>query len=230
MFRVTMHFAGKPVRDFTFEKSLVTIGRDTTCDIVVDNIGASRRHAMIEQTQEGYVLADLKSNNGTYVDGERILHHRLSDADEFLIGKYSFRFEEVGSKKAEATEPVFPEAQEAPEEQTIHLDRRETDKLRERSARRTGAQVVQVAPEKHRRTVELEDPYYVIGRDAAAAIRLGGMFVPRHAGVIVRTDQGYHVVATSRTLKVNGRRVSAASLADGDLLECGGARLRFFQA
>lgn len=228
MFRVTMHFAGKPVRDFTFEKSLVTIGRDTTCDIVVDNIGASRRHAMIEQTQDGYVLADLKSNNGTFVDGERILHHRLSDADEFLIGKYAFRFEEVGAKKADATEPVFPEG--PPEEQTIHLSPRETEKVRERSARRAGAQVVQVAPEKHRRTVELSDPYYVIGRDSAASIRLGGMFVPRHAGVIVRTEQGFHVVATSRALKVNGRRVSAASLADGDLLECGGARLRFFQA
>jgi pSer/pThr/pTyr-binding forkhead associated (FHA) protein len=224
MFRVSMQFAGKPVRDYTFDKSLVTIGRDSTCDIVVDNIGASRRHAMIEATGQGYVLADLKSNNGTYVDGERILHHRLSDADEFLIGKYSFRFEHIDGERKSRTEPVFVDQ---PDDQTFALERGDLARLRQRSTRQTAPQVVQVAPEKERRTVPLSDPYVVIGKDAQAGIRLQGMFVPRHAGVLVQAEGGIHIVATSRALRVNGRRVSAAVLADGDLIECGRARLRF---
>lgn len=224
MFRVTMHFAGKPVRDFTFEKSLVTIGRDSTCDIVVDNIGASRRHAMIEATHDGYVLADLRSNNGTYVSGERILHHRLTDADEFLIGKYAFRFETIVPGKEDATEPVFPDS---PPEQTVHLGRDDIARLRERSERAGRPQLVQTAPDRERRTIDLDQPYHVIGKDPHAAVRLQGVFVPRWAGVLVRTEGGMQVVATSRALKVNGRRVAAALLSDGDLLEVGKVRLRF---
>ena len=227
MFRVTMQFAGKPVRNYTFEKSLVTIGRDATCDIVVDNIGASRRHAMIEQTQDGYVLADLRSNNGTFVSGERILHHRLTDADEFLIGKYAFRFESVDAVTSMDTEPVFPEA---PAEQTVHLDAADVAKLRQRSSRRVAeqaAQIVQLAPEKCRQNFRLGDAFHVIGKDGHATVHLAGMFAPRFAGVLVKSAAGYQLVATSRGLKVNGRHVPAVALQDGDLLECGKARLRY---
>ncbi len=227
MFRVTMHFAGKPVRAFTFEKSLVTIGRDSTCDIVVDNIGTSRRHAMIEHTQDGYVLADLRSNNGTFVHGERVLHHRLDNADEFLIGKYAFRLEDLGVAAAQSTEPVFPDA---PDEQTVHLDRRELDKLRARSVRKTRVELVQMAPTKGRRTIALGDTYHVLGRDPHAAIRVRGLLVPRHAAVFVRTETGYDLVATSRTVRVNGRRLPATPLADGDLIQCGRARFRYCRA
>ena len=55
-------------------------------------------------------------------------------------------------------------------------------------------------------------------------------FVPAHVAVLVRTEHGYDVVATSRALRVNGRRVGAARLVDGDLLECGKSRLRYSQA
>jgi pSer/pThr/pTyr-binding forkhead associated (FHA) protein len=50
----------------------LTIGRDGTNDIIVDHPLASRRHARLERDDTGYVVRDLDSTNGTYVNGDRI--------------------------------------------------------------------------------------------------------------------------------------------------------------
>ena len=48
MFRLTLNFAGKSVQKFNFDQDAVCIGRDPSCDILIDNIGISRRHATID--------------------------------------------------------------------------------------------------------------------------------------------------------------------------------------
>jgi pSer/pThr/pTyr-binding forkhead associated (FHA) protein len=51
---------------------VLAIGRDSSNDLIVDHPLASRRHARLERTDQGYVVLDLESTNGTYVNGERI--------------------------------------------------------------------------------------------------------------------------------------------------------------
>lgn len=55
----------------------VSIGRESSNDIVIDHPLASRRHARLEQDENGYIVRDLDSTNGTYVNGERISAPRL---------------------------------------------------------------------------------------------------------------------------------------------------------
>ena len=55
-----------------WNKSVLAIGRDNSNDIIIDHPLASRRHARLEQDENGYVVRDLESTNGTYVNGERI--------------------------------------------------------------------------------------------------------------------------------------------------------------
>ncbi len=231
MFRVTMQFSGKPVRKFTFDKSMVTIGRDPTCDIVIENIGASRRHAMIEQTEEGYVLADLKSHNGTFVAGEKVFHHRLSEAEEFFIGKFAFVFEQL-DPVVECDDGV-PEPGNGPEpvaDMTFRLDRREIEKILHHSARGTATQLVQLAPDREKRTLRLDKSYYVIGKDLASEVRIGGLFMPAKSAVLVRTEQGWRLLGMARGVKVNGDPAADSALNDGDLIQIKGARFRFCQA
>ena len=137
MFRVTMAFGGKPIKKYTFEQESIAIGRDATCEIVVDNIGASRRHALIEKTKDGYVLSDLESHNGTFVSGEKVFHHKLSETDEFFIGKYAFQFEAlepVVQLVAERPSASSPAPQVMPD-MTFRLDRKEIEKIIGLSAR-----------------------------------------------------------------------------------------------
>lgn len=232
MFRVTMCFGGKPVKKFTFEKDQVAIGRDATCEIVIENIGASRRHAVIEKTPEGYVLSDLQSHNGTFVNGEKIFHHRLGDTDEFFIGKYAFQFEAL--EPVVAVVPDAPAPQSAPAksempDMTFRLDRKEIERIMGLSARGQSAQLVQIAPEGEKKNLVLEKPYYVMGSDETAEIKTPGLFAPAKAAVLVRTEQGWRLLSLSNKLRVGGKKVTDVPLQDGDLVHVGKRRFRFCQ-
>ena len=71
-----------------------TIGRLADCTVVVSDTNTSRHHARISRSGSGFVIADLNSTNGTFVNGERLLaDHRLTDGDIITVGSVSLRFE-----------------------------------------------------------------------------------------------------------------------------------------
>ena len=73
---------------------LVTIGRTPDNEIAIELPEVSRRHARLAFTEGGYVLQDLNSNNGTYLNGERMVEARLQDGDQIQIGPVLFIFSE----------------------------------------------------------------------------------------------------------------------------------------
>ena len=74
------------VQEFTLQPGLNQIGRADQNEIQIVKPGISRQHATVELTAEGYILRDLKSNNGTYVNGDRITEHLLTDGDVVEVG------------------------------------------------------------------------------------------------------------------------------------------------
>ena len=72
---------------------LTTIGRTADNQIVVPLKDVSRRHAEIAMKPNGYVLKDLDSPNGTFVNGARITEHLLQDGDSVMIGEHVFVFQ-----------------------------------------------------------------------------------------------------------------------------------------
>jgi len=72
----------------------MVIGRDKVCDLVLDHVLISRRHARIENGEQGYVVTDLKSANGTFVNGQRIgAATLLQDNDRITIGPFLLQLE-----------------------------------------------------------------------------------------------------------------------------------------
>ncbi len=84
-FRLIIRTGPNPgvVIDLTKEVSMM--GRDVTNDVVVGDAEVSRQHARITRTPAGYVLEDLGSTNGTFVNGERLAAPRVLNAGD-LIG------------------------------------------------------------------------------------------------------------------------------------------------
>jgi signal transduction histidine kinase len=72
---------------YPLNKSTVRIGRDSRCEIHFDDTETSRKHAEIELVGDSYVLTDLKSSNGTLVNGHTIETKILLDGDRVQIGK-----------------------------------------------------------------------------------------------------------------------------------------------
>jgi len=75
-------------RRFDIGVAPVTIGRHDQCDIQVEDRWLSRRHACIAWTGNGYVIEDLGSTNGTFVNGERVAGSRaLKSGDRLRLGE-----------------------------------------------------------------------------------------------------------------------------------------------
>jgi hypothetical protein len=68
------------------------IGRSPECDIFLDDVTVSRRHAELVTEGERYTIRDLGSLNGTFVNRKRIESVDLEDDDEVQIGKYRMAF------------------------------------------------------------------------------------------------------------------------------------------
>jgi len=69
-----------------------TIGRSPDCDIFLDDVTVSRRHAVLIARDDGFVIEDQGSLNGTYVNRRRIESERLESGDEVQVGKYRLSF------------------------------------------------------------------------------------------------------------------------------------------
>lgn len=87
----------EPVDDSTdgarFRLGVVTsIGRSAENHIRLVKAGVSRKHAVIRLTERGFVLEDLGSQNGTFVNGARVPAHDLANGDEIWIGDVKVRF------------------------------------------------------------------------------------------------------------------------------------------
>jgi len=68
------------------------VGRHPDSEIFLDDITVSRRHVVLDRTEGGYVLRDVGSLNGTYVNRERADEARLRHGDEVQIGRYRLSF------------------------------------------------------------------------------------------------------------------------------------------
>ncbi|OOG23733.1 hypothetical protein B1C78_10595 [Thioalkalivibrio denitrificans] len=84
--RVDKH--GKPLGEVELGPGETTIGRAPHNDIVLGDRAVSGRHASVHLAQGQAVLRDLKSTNGTQVNGRRITTHTLSDGDVIAIANY----------------------------------------------------------------------------------------------------------------------------------------------
>jgi pSer/pThr/pTyr-binding forkhead associated (FHA) protein len=75
--------------------ALTTIGRTPDNSIPLDKPEVSRRHARLMLGDDGtYTLVDNGSNNGTYVNGDRVSEHKLKNGDRIQIGTHHFFFRE----------------------------------------------------------------------------------------------------------------------------------------
>lgn len=68
------------------------IGRSPDCHVFLDDVTVSRRHAEVVHENEDYVIRDLGSLNGTFVNRHRIESSALAADDEVQIGKYRMTF------------------------------------------------------------------------------------------------------------------------------------------
>jgi pSer/pThr/pTyr-binding forkhead associated (FHA) protein len=79
-------------KEFQLGQEEYLVGRDPGCYILIDEREVSRRHAMIQKKAGAYILCDLDSTNGIYVNNLKLEKSILKHGDIFQIGSCVFQF------------------------------------------------------------------------------------------------------------------------------------------
>ncbi|HEV8717421.1 MAG TPA: FHA domain-containing protein, partial [Candidatus Binatia bacterium] len=79
-------------REIALTRDEILIGRGEECDTIIPHASISREHARVKKLKPGYVLFDLQSKNGTYVNGRPIVENLLRDGMTVRIGEVEFVF------------------------------------------------------------------------------------------------------------------------------------------
>jgi FHA domain/zinc-ribbon domain len=83
---------GRAGEHFVPQGERTTIGRSPDCDIFLDDVTVSRKHAVLTEQDGAYQIEDQGSLNGTFLNRRRIESGKLENGDELQIGKYRLIF------------------------------------------------------------------------------------------------------------------------------------------
>jgi pSer/pThr/pTyr-binding forkhead associated (FHA) protein len=244
MSKLTLQFEGIVLRDYAVGSGL-TIGRLPDNAVMIDNPAVSGHHARVFQEGDQVVLEDLRSTNGTFVNGRPVTRHVLRHGDEVLVGKHHLVFDRAGESVSQAGQPIQGLGD------TVYLDTKQHRALRAtlESARAEAAKPVNPRPMAARaasvpqrrvgllRVVEgsSDFPEYdldahtsIIGRSDTALVRLRGWFKPSVAVAIARSGDGYVATPLGGKPFVNDERLTGRhDLQEGDLVSVSGLTLEF---
>ena len=103
---------GDTPQAYTFTAGEVVIGRSPECQVVLKDFGISRQHARIVVDEDGVRIQDLKSKNGTQVNGVPVVEAPLKDGDRILLGKFQLTFSKTleGKVVLDEAKPLSEEA------------------------------------------------------------------------------------------------------------------------
>ena len=234
--KLTLTLSGRTLERYEFgEYERLRIGRSEDCEVTIDNLGVSRYHAEIVKKDGFHVLRDLRSNNGTFVNGKRVDAHNLNEGDEISIGKFTLAF----SSSDPAPNPAA--AAEAPAEKpaggedfggmTMQMDQAALAALqREKASRVRGYLVVQESAGK--RNLFLEKSVFLLGKQEDADLKLNGFFCPRKVAIIFRDESGFRLINVSPKgdgVLVNGKVVDDVRLGDNDEIVVRGIKMHFMR-
>lgn len=86
--KLVLSFQGVLIREYPLDRPVLTIGRHGENDIVIDHMGVSGKHARVAVDGQSVILTDLKSTNGTFVNGRRVEQVELRPNDWITIGRH----------------------------------------------------------------------------------------------------------------------------------------------
>ncbi len=232
MARIILMFNKQVVKEYPLLKESITIGRNEDNTITIDNLAVSGYHARIDPAGSDYILTDLQSTNGTFVNDKKIVSHKLAHGDNVIIGKHIVLFvgtgKELDAKQAD---------KKADMDKTMMLD---TAKQKELLAKQKGAVQAAKAAQKigvvnfiegaDLGEIELTKKLTKIGKAETSEIRLSGMFMPATAATISRRPSGYVITSMGGKLKVNGQVIKEnVALKEFDTIELGKYKFQFYQ-
>lgn len=233
------------LQELMLSQATTTIGRLPDNTLRIDNLAVSGHHAKIYWNDGHYVIEDLGSLNGIYVNDKRVGKATLIHGDQVKIGNHNVEFRNEGTAALGAPAPkAGPSVPKLDE--TVILDTKQAREMIARqgapaSAARSATgealpprerigllQVVEGKSDQEKYV--LTGKMTMIGKSDMATVKLKGFFAPVSAALISKRDNKYFIAPSERKvkLKVNGEESpNQRELNAGDIIEVGRFKATF---
>lgn len=247
MAKLILKFENRTLKEIPLGQGAVSIGRLPTNSVPIDNPAVSGQHARVFVESGQFVLEDLNSRNGTFVNNKAVNKHILQEGDQIAIGKHTLVFYGVGTGEAPADTPA-PAAKSGPAVQefagTMMLDTKAQKELlaqaKAKQQAEAGGKPAEPTPPPKEGTLTVisgrtDKPQYVleaqttiIGKGDTAQVKLKGWFKPKVAAAITRKGDKYMVTPLAGKAQINGQPLKQAyALKAGDVLQVAGVNFQF---
>jgi len=243
--KLILMFGDRELSECAVGTQPVTIGRMPDNNLVIDNPAVSGRHARVYREGNHYVLEDLKSTNGTFVNDKPIARHTLLEGDAVLVGKHTLLFTQQDGEQIEAPaeQPSVPAIggtrvldTDRQKKLLEKVDQKRPAPVYDAAIPRTAIPTAQgrigtitvVSGNTAQREYVMAAVTTMIGTADTAQIRLKGWFKPKVAAAIARKGEGFSIAPMGGKVSVNGERINGRrDLASGDLIQVSGVTLQF---
>jgi pSer/pThr/pTyr-binding forkhead associated (FHA) protein len=228
--KLTLLLGRRTMQVYDFKQESIIIGRDDGADVLIDNPSVSRRHAEIRLGDDGWVVEDLGSSNGTFIRGAKIKGPQaLAFGDEIGFGKFSIVFGKALGEGEHAV-PVATPKQPSPaatHQGTMHINPHEVRELLKDADRKKRAHILWESGGRQGTHYLSDAPAVLIGTDDLCDLQVPK--APKHHVLIVRSKTGCDVryLGWLGSMTVGGKTTKRAKLENGDVVESGGLTLTF---
>jgi len=224
--KLTLVLERRALKVYDLNATVVRIGREADMDVVIDNVAVSRRQAEIRLEGAGWVLRDLGSGNGTFLNGRRVDDAApIRPGDEIAFGKFSLFFDHVPVAPVAAA-PASVGAAGRQSDGTLLLNPQELAELQKAMTQKRQAQIRWTAGDRGG-THYLTEAATLVGRTDLCDLRVPTG--PRQHILISRHGARFEVrnLSSWYRMRVNGEAVARAALQTGDRVDIGGLQLTF---
>ncbi len=234
MVKFIVFFDNELVKSYELDDSVITIGRLPENTICISNMGISRRHSKIERdSNNAYVLSDLNSLNGTYVNNTKVKKIALSHGDKITIGKYTILFEDALTRDISKRSDTAVPATVPLDEELAMIDppqREQTSVVPEEQKDESNASAVLIEINKHV-IYKLDKPLTTLGVSENDDIFVSGFLVDEGHVVIEREGDALWIRCQKLLgqFKVNGKKTKNHQLQHKDRIEIGSSTFRYME-
>ncbi len=204
------------------------LGRAEDNDLVLTDIGVSRRHARIVVHAKSAVIEDMGSGNGTYFRGRRVQRQQVEDGDEVLVDPFvlSFRLHRLDSED----DGVTAELEDVDDDDTVRVSLSESaPPTEERPLVKGVAQLITLTGQRLEQQYKVQDGVLTLGRNESRDIVLFDPAASRNHAVIEQMGADFWLRdnGSANGTYVNASRVHEQCLRNGDKVRIGSTEFRF---
>lgn len=232
--KLLLKFNAAVIKEITWDKDALTVGRKPDNDIVIDNPAISGHHCKLVKQGSGFFVEDLESTNGTFLNEKRVKTSGLKHNDVVGVAKHALVFvdDDPPPQEAPKAAPAGDATMMLTPQKQAELAAASSASANTEGARKTGwLRILKGVVDSNE--VELKGMSTYIGKSDRVQVQIkgSGLFgsAPEVAASIHRKPEGYVLVAVADGYPVvNGAKVSGSVvLNEGDLIDCGATTMQF---